>query len=54
MVGRALRSVRVLLDEDRPDAGSEDTSTDTSWTRRRGILRGKPSIRLLKPRHMRA
>jgi hypothetical protein len=50
MVGRALWSVRVLLDEDRPVAGSEDTS----WTRRRGILRGKPSIRLLKPRHMRA
>lgn len=29
----------VLLDEDRPDAGS----VDTTWTTRRGFLRGKPS-----------
>lgn len=52
MVGRALWSVRVLLGEDRPDAGHvvarEDVETVESSEASLVV------IRLLKPRHMRA
>ena len=58
MVGRALWSVRVLLDEDLPDAGSEDTSWTTRGREDVESSRGKPSynqaMTVLKPRHIRA
>lgn len=56
MVGRALWSVRVLLGEDRPDAGSEAVRRTRRGREDVETVESSEAslvvIRLLKPRHM--